>query len=83
MKGADDVVAKFLKREFKEDEILEKSSDFAKIGLRTLVFAHRRLSAAEFENFMAEYNKENNSGAMPLIECDMDFLGRRVGNAKA
>ena len=67
LKGADDVITKFLNKEFKEDEILEKSSDFAKIGLRTLVFAYRTLTEEEFETFIKEYNKENNSNALKLI----------------
>lgn len=75
MKGADDVVSMFLKPSFNKDEILEQSSEFAKIGLRTLAFAHRSLTEAEFESFLTEYNKENNSGAMSLIESEMDFLG--------
>lgn len=73
---------KFLKRECKEDEILEKSTDFAKIGLRTLVFAYRKLTRAEFAEFKEEYEKENNQNAKFLIECEMDFIGKtsRVAN---
>lgn len=76
MKGADDVITKFLKKEFKEDEILEQSCDYAKIGLRTLVFAHKTLSEKDFNLFLKEYNKENNSKAMSLIENNMNFLGK-------
>ena len=70
------MITKFLKKEFKEDEILEESTNFAKIGLRTLLFAKRTLTTEEFFEFNEEYKKENNSQALPLIEKEMDFLGK-------
>jgi magnesium-transporting ATPase (P-type) len=76
LKGADDVIIRFLKKHLNTDEIIEKSSDFAKIGLRTLAFAYRELSEEEFQEFLKEFNKENNSKSMPLIEKNMDFLGK-------
>ena len=75
MKGADDTICRFLKKQWKEDEILEQSSEYAKIGLRTLAFAKKNLSEKELSEFLTEHNKEDNSMALSLIEKDMDFLG--------
>ena len=69
-------MTKFLKKEYKEDEILEKSADYAKIGLRTLVFGKKILSEEELKEFEIEFSKENNQNSLSLIEHNMEFLGR-------
>ena len=54
---------------------MEKSTEYAKIGLRTLVFAKRNLSEEEYKEFEIEHNKEDNSKSLLIIENKMEFIG--------
>lgn len=68
-------MAQFLAKGQRQDEILEASSEFAKLGLRTLIFARRELSEEEFLRFKCGFEGEDGDAAMRLIEGDMQFIG--------
>lgn len=72
------MITEFLDPNIDIEQILTESSNFARVGLRTLVFAHRLLSRSEFDTFMTRHNDHNDPQAMSLIECDMDFQGEIV-----
>lgn len=75
LKGADEKITGFLESKELVDEVMEKSTEYAKIGLRTLVFAKRTLSEELYKEFQIEHNKEDNSKALSIIEKDMEFIG--------
>ncbi|MCQ2818692.1 MAG: phospholipid-translocating P-type ATPase [archaeon] len=82
MKGAETVIEKFTKPEYKM-YIKENSENLAQIGLRTLVLTQKIIPKNEFDEWNKEYNdalcsmenrKEKIRDAVSKLEKDMDFL---------
>ena len=82
MKGAESVIEKFVKPEYKS-YIKENSENLAMIGLRTLVLCQKIIPYQYYEEWNKEYNealllmenrKERISECISKLECDMDFL---------
>lgn len=58
-KGADSVILKLLAESEAKEELNEAIDDFARVGLRTLTLAYKKLKSSEYSTFIKEYKAAN------------------------